>query len=158
MKFFTIGIYHRSEDDFFGALKAHQIQFFCDIRRRRGIRGKQYGFGNSKRLQKNLDELGIGYWHLPELSPTTDMVHRQDQIDNHSGISRRDRKVLSPDFVEDYKSQILAAFDFENFLNTLGQQPVDKVVLFCLEQEAAACHRSLVAESLNLKGFDVEHL
>src|SRR5690554_1535109 len=158
MKFFTIGIYHRTKSEFFGALEEAQIQLFCDIRRRRGIRGKQYAFGNSKLLQKRLDGMGIAYWHLPELAPTTAMVHRQDQIDGDSGISRRDRRVLSSEFVEEYKREILSEFDVDRFLHRLSQTKVEKVILFCLEREAAACHRSLVAEILQLRGFDIEHL
>lgn len=158
MKFFTIGIYHRTESDFFGDLIERKIQLFCDVRRRRGIRGKQYAFGNSRRLQESLDDLGIDYWHVPDLAPTTEMVSRQDQVDNETGISRRDRQALSAEFVRDYKSEILSDFDFESFLDTLRQKALERVVLFCLEQNPEACHRSLVAEHLRLKGFEVEHL
>lgn len=158
MKFFTIGIYHRTQSGFFGALKESEIQLFCDIRRRRGIRGKQYAFGNSRSLQESLDGLGIDYWHLPGLAPTEEMVTRQVQVDNESGISRRNRQALSAEFVRDFKSEILSDFDFGNFLNILRQKAVERVVLFCLEQKPEACHRSLVAEHLKLKGFEVEHL
>lgn len=158
MKFFTIGIYHRSESEFFGALEGAQIQLFCDIRRRRGIRGKKYTFGNSKRLRERLTSMGIAYWHLPDLAPTTAMVNRQDQIDGDSGISRRDRKLLSSEFIEAYKREILSKFDVDRFLHRLTQNKVERVVMFCLEREAAACHRSLVTENLHRRGFQIEHL
>lgn len=158
MKFFTIGIYHSSESDFFGSLRDHQIQLFCDLRRRRGIRGKRYAYGNSVRLQDRLKSMEIDYWHLPELAPTTNMVQRQDQIDKDSGISRRDRQVLSSCFVEDYTLEILSNFDVEHFVNTIREKKVQRVVLFCLEQEARACHRSLVAKALEEKGYNVEDL
>ena len=39
MKIFTIGVYGKTADQFFSALTEHQIDVFCDIRQRRGLRG-----------------------------------------------------------------------------------------------------------------------
>ncbi|MFN2179799.1 MAG: hypothetical protein ACK2UV_09955, partial [Candidatus Promineifilaceae bacterium] len=54
----TIGVYGFDETTFFQALKDAGVDTFCDIRRRRGVRGSRYAFANSKRLQKRLAELG----------------------------------------------------------------------------------------------------
>ena len=35
MIFFTIGVYHSPEDQFFGKLKVQRIDTFCDLRQRR---------------------------------------------------------------------------------------------------------------------------
>ena len=61
MKIYTIGVYGSSEEEFFGKLTESQIDLFCDIRQRRGVRGRQYSFVNSNHLQKKLSDLGIGY-------------------------------------------------------------------------------------------------
>ena len=67
MDFYTIGVYGKTETDFFTALANHNIDLFCDIRQRRGVRGKKYSFVNSLKLQKKLSELNIksvSYTHL----------------------------------------------------------------------------------------------
>ena len=47
---FTIGVYGLTEDDFFQKLISSSIDTFCDIRRRRGVRGAKYAYVNSKKL------------------------------------------------------------------------------------------------------------
>ena len=47
MKIFTIGVYNSSETHFFDKLKNNHIDVFCDIRQRRGVRGRKYAFVNS---------------------------------------------------------------------------------------------------------------
>ena len=53
-KLFTIGVFGFSNDDFFEKLIDNQIDTFCDIRRRRGVRGAKYSFVNSNRLQNKM--------------------------------------------------------------------------------------------------------
>lgn len=50
----TIGVYGKTESQFFDALKNADIDTFCDIRKRRGVRGSQYAFVNSTKLQSRL--------------------------------------------------------------------------------------------------------
>ncbi len=52
MEFFTIGVYNSSEKEFFDKLLENNIDTFCDIRQRRGVRGAKYSFVNSNRLQQ----------------------------------------------------------------------------------------------------------
>ena len=61
MIIYTIGVYGSNEEEFFGKLIDSQIDLFCDIRQRRGVRGRQYAFVNSNYLQNKLAELGIDY-------------------------------------------------------------------------------------------------
>ncbi len=56
MKIYTIGVYGSTEEEFFGKLTKSKIDLFCDIRQRRGVRGRQYAFVNSSYLQKKLSE------------------------------------------------------------------------------------------------------
>jgi uncharacterized protein (DUF488 family) len=158
MKIVTIGVYGTTEDTFFQALREAGVDTFCDIRQRRGVRGAQYAFANSQRLQKRLAEMGIRYLHRKDLAPTTAVRERQHKADTANKIARRKRTALGPAFVEAYQNDILAQFDPQTLLDELG--PETKIVaLFCVEHLPEACHRSLVAEKLQQKlGVKVEHI
>jgi uncharacterized protein (DUF488 family) len=143
----TIGAYGWDADRFFGALVAAGVDTFCDIRQRRGVRGAEYAFANSQRLQARLAELGIRYLHCKELSPTRETREQQYTADRLEGTTKRKRSALSPAFVEAYRRERLANLDSERFIAGLG--PDARVVaLFCVEREPQACHRSLVTERL----------
>ena len=75
LKIVTIGVFGFSEEAFFHALQTAQVDTFCDIRQRRGVRGATYAFCNSKRLQTRLAELGIRYLHRKDLAPTVSSGH-----------------------------------------------------------------------------------
>src|SRR5438094_855799 len=64
----TIGLYGFDEDDFFDSLVAARVNVFCDLRQRRGVRGKLYRYANSSRLQQRLHALGIAYYHCKQLA------------------------------------------------------------------------------------------
>ena len=157
-KFVTIGLYGFDDASFFQALVAAQVDTFCDIRWRRGVRGSDYTFANSQRLQARLAELGIRYRHRKDLAPTPAVRQRQNEADKASKTAKRQRAGLSPAFIDAYREEILAHFDFQSLLDDL---PPDAqiVALFCVEREPAACHRSLVAEKLReVLGVIVEHV
>ena len=61
IKIVTIGVYGFDEAGFFEALRKAEVDTFCDIRSRRGVRGATYAFANSMRLQARLASLGIRY-------------------------------------------------------------------------------------------------
>ena len=154
----TIGVYGFDEAGFFAALQRAGVDVFCDIRRRRGVRGSAYAFANSARLQHRLALVGIRYFHCIELAPGLEMRRLQTNADEVSGIAKRNRAVLSPEFVEAYRREQLANFDSSAFLAQFGSDAT-KVALFCVEREPAACHRSLLAERLALDlSLEVEHL
>ena len=71
MKIFTIGVYASTELLFFKKLAENKIDTFCDIRQRRGVRGREYAFVNSTYLQQKLKVTGIQYTHILSLAPTT---------------------------------------------------------------------------------------
>jgi len=147
MTFVTIGVFGFSEDAFFNALKEAQVDTFCDIRWRRGVRGAEYAFVNSARLQKRLTELGIRYFHFRELAPTPALRQRQAQVDEANGIAKRKRTALGEAFVSGYIEERLATFDSRKFVEQLGTE-TRTAALFCVEREPAACHRSLLAARL----------
>ncbi len=158
MKLVTIGVYGSDETAFFGALQRVGVDTFCDIRRRRGLRGSEYAFANSARLQKRLHELGIRYLHVPEVAPSDKLRAAQAKADAAEHIARRKRSVLSDTFTQGYRRECLAHFDSRKFVERFGRE-AKVVALFCVEREPAACHRSLLAERLKHDlGIKVEHL
>jgi uncharacterized protein (DUF488 family) len=158
MNFVTIGVYGLSEGAFFSALQQAGVDTFCDIRWRRGVRGSEYAFVNSARLQRRLSELGIRYLHLRELAPPPALRQRQFEADKAAGIAKRKRTALGEAFIEAYKVEQLGSFDSRKFLEQIGAE-ARTVALFCVEREPAACHRSLLAERLQQDlGVQITHL
>lgn len=158
MEFFTIGVYNSTEKEYFKKLTDNHIDTFCDIRQRRGVRGSEYAFVNSNRLQSKLNELDIKYGHILELAPTTEIRELQKEADNQQGEHKRDRNKLGKNFTIAYKDKILSKFDFENFIESLEVVGANRVVLFCVEEKHEACHRSIVSDKLQQLGYKITHL
>ena len=157
-KFVTMGVYGADDSAFFGALQQSGVDTFCDIRWRRGMRGREYAFANSARLQKRLAELGIRYMHFREVAPSPKLRDAQEAADKAEHTAKRKRTSLGEVFVAGYKHECLEKFDSATFVERLP--PDAKVVaLFCVEREPAACHRSLLADRLERDlSVEVVHL
>jgi uncharacterized protein (DUF488 family) len=159
MEFFTIGVYNSTEKDFFNKLLENNIDIFCDIRQRRGVRGAKYSFVNSNRLQQKLADLEIKYGYIPDLAPTTEIRELQKEIDLQKGELKSERQELGKVFVIEYKNRILKNFNFDNFLENLDQIGASRVALFCVEEHHEACHRSIVAQKIStLYNKEITHL
>ena len=122
------------------------------------MRGSKYAFLNKSRLQQSIHSIGKEYRHIRELAPTTEIRTLQRQKDAFGGVLKRERVVLSKEFVEAYKCQILeTAFDIEAFCDAL--EDVESMVLFCVEERPEACHRSIAAARVAEHfGVEVEDL
>lgn len=154
----TIGAIGFTAATFFKALQDAGVDTFVDVRRRRAVRGRDYAFANSRRLQDRLAELGIRYRHIIDLAPPKTVRETQAAADKAAGVAKRKRAELGPDFVAAYNREVLAGFDARLFLAEL---PPDAsiVALMCVEREPAACHRSLLAARLHDDlGVEVVHL
>lgn len=158
MEFFTIGVYNSTEQEYFQKLIKNGIDTFCDIRQRRGVRGSQYAFVNSNRLQIKLNELNIKYGHILDLAPTLEIRELQKESDAKLGEYKRDRNKLGEVFTVVYKSRILSKFNFDNFIENLENAGAKRVVLFCVEEKHQACHRSIVSNKLEQLGYKITHL
>jgi len=159
MEFFTIGVYNSTEKEFFEKLTQNNIDTFCDIRQRRGVRGSKYSFVNSNRLQQRLNDLEIKYGYVPDLAPTTEIRELQKEIDEEKGELKRERQELGKVFVIEYKNRILKNFDFEKFFESLDQIGASRIALFCVEEHPEACHRSIVADKLMSNyNYKINHL
>jgi uncharacterized protein (DUF488 family) len=148
MTFYTIGVYNKSEQEFFNGLIDNNIDTFCDIRQRRGVRGSKYSFVNSTRLQEKLSSLDIKYGHIIDLAPTQEIRELQKKDDLLNGVLKSERQVLGDIFISEYRDRVLNKFDFELFFEKLEHAGANKIVLFCVEELAQACHRSIVADKL----------
>jgi uncharacterized protein (DUF488 family) len=158
MEFFTIGVYHSTGEEYFQKLTDNNIDTFCDIRQRRGVRGSQYAFVNSKRLQDKLNEFGIRYRHILALAPTPEIRESQKKADTQTGELKRNRDKLGQVFIKTYMENILEKFDLKPFIDGLDEIEAKKVVFFCVEEKPEACHRKLVTDQLEKLGYKITHL
>ncbi|HWF35072.1 MAG TPA: DUF488 domain-containing protein [Solirubrobacteraceae bacterium] len=153
----TIGVYGATLERFLEALEDADARVVLDVRQRRGVRGPQYSWANSQRLQRAIAEAGLGYLHLPQFAPTTELRHLQYAIDDAAGVGKRSRQELAPEYVERYRREILAHADLAEILEALPEDGIG--ALLCVERDPEACHRSLIAEQLAADyGFEVRNL
>lgn len=147
LKLLTIGVYGFDEESFFNALIDASVDTFCDIRARRGMRGRQYSFVNSQHLQAKLKAFGIHYYHLKELAPSNALRKIQSNQDKQIKVSKRARTELSTQFIDAYEKEASEHLDVNDFLSQFEPQP-EALALFCVERHPEACHRSIVAKKL----------
>jgi uncharacterized protein (DUF488 family) len=122
------------------------VGLLLDVRQRRGVRGSEYAWANSARLQAALAEAGVDYRHLRELAPTTELRQLQYREDERRGVGKRSRTELAPEYRERYTREILDQVDLAPIVDEL---PLDAAsALLCVERDPEACHRSLIAERL----------
>jgi uncharacterized protein (DUF488 family) len=143
----TIGVYEFDLSSFLAALHAADVGLLLDVRQRRGVRGREYAWANSLRLQAALAEAGIAYEHHRELAPTTELRQLQYREDAREGVGKRSRAKLAEEYRERYLNEILDRVDLDEIVESL---PVDRVsALLCVERDPAACHRSLIARRMS---------
>jgi uncharacterized protein (DUF488 family) len=142
----TIGVYGFTAGAFLDRLAGAGVGLVLDLRQRRGVRGPDYAWANSARLQGALAAAGVDYRHVKELAPTTELRRLQYDEDDRQGVGKRNRVALAPGYVERYTSEILDRFDLGALVAELPAGST--TALFCVERDPQACHRSLVAERL----------
>jgi uncharacterized protein (DUF488 family) len=153
----TIGVYDWTLSAFLVALRRANVRMLLDVRQRRGVRGSEYAWANSKRLQAALADAGVAYEHLPELAPTTELRHLQYADDARQGVGKRSRERLAPEYAERFTRERLDLVDLDPIVESM---PADgATALLCVERDPDACHRSLVAQRMADEfGIALEHL
>jgi uncharacterized protein (DUF488 family) len=153
----TIGVYGFTAETFLARLRAADVGLLLDVRQRRGVRGPDYAWANSARLQAALTAAEIGYRHHKELAPTTELRQLQYREDDRQGVGKRSRTELAPEYRERYLAEILDRADLDA---VAAELPTDRAAaLMCVERDPEACHRSLIAERLEAEyGLEVIHL
>ena len=157
MEVATIGVYGFGAGTFLDALRGAGVRLVLDVRQRRGVRGPEYAWANSQRLQAALADARIGYRHVKELAPTTELRQLQYAEDARQGVGKRSRVSLAPAYVERYTREILDAADLDALVARLPRDGV--AALMCVERDPEACHRSLIAARLESEfGVAVSHI
>lgn len=153
----TVGVYGASLEGFLDALAVAGVDMVLDVRQRRGVRGREYSWANSLRLQSAMASAGIAYRHVPGLAPSTELRQLQYREDALQGVGKRNREVLAPEYRGRYIREILDRFDIGGLVAELGD--ICCLALLCVERDVRACHRSLVAARIHeLFGLPVQHL
>ena len=143
----TIGVHNWSLETWLSALQSQDVSLVVDVRQRRGVRGREYSWANSKRLQATLASAGLDYVHHRELAPTTELRQIQYREDARLGVGKRDRISLAPEYRARYLREILDPADLEPLVATLPN--VGSATLLCVESAPEACHRSNYRRSPN---------
>jgi uncharacterized protein (DUF488 family) len=153
----TIGVYGWTPAAFIAALRDADVRQLLDVRQRRGVRGPEYAWANSARLQAALADAGIEYRHHRELAPTTELRRLQYREDARLGVGKRSRAELAPEYRERYTKEILARVDLAPIVAAIPAAAAS--ALFCVERDPEACHRSIVAERLAAEfGVPISHI
>jgi len=142
----TVGVYESSLNDFLETLRRYQVALLVDVRQRRGVRGREYAWANSLRLQAALAQAGIQYRHVPELAPTTELRQLQYREDDRLRVGKRSRVELADEYRRRYLHEVLDQVDLGAILGSLPEDATS--ALLCVERDARACHRSLIAARL----------
>jgi len=153
----TIGVYGFDGDSYLQRLQRANVRLLLDVRQRRGVRGPEYAWANSLRLQAALADAGIAYEHHPELAPTTELRQLQYAEDDRRGVGKRSRCELAAEYTHRYISEILDRADLAPIVSALPSS--ETAALFCVERDPEACHRSLIAQRLTEQHHvTIEHL
>jgi uncharacterized protein (DUF488 family) len=143
-KVYTIGHSNRPISEFLKPLQANGIELAVDIRTiPRSRQNPQY---EQKALKESLKGISVSYLHLPGLGglrhPIKDSPNAAWRNDSFRGYA-------------DY----MQTEGFERALGELMKLAAkSKVAIFCAEAVPWRCHRSLVADALLARGFEVEHI
>ena len=153
----TIGVYGFTLEGFLERLRAAQVGMVIDVRQRRGVRGPEYAWANSRNLQRALWAAEVEYLHRLDLAPTTELRNLQYAEDDRAGVGKRSRVELAGEYRERYLREILDRADLDDLVRRL---PASGTAAFlCVEADARACHRSLIAGRLAERyGYAVDDL
>ena len=153
----TIGVYGFDGESFLQRLRHADVRLLLDVRQRRGVRGPEYAWANSRRLQAALAQAGIAYQHHPELAPTTELRQLQYAEDDRQGVGKRSRRELAAEYTRRYTTEILDHADLMPIVSALPSSGT--AALLCVERDPQACHRSLIAQQLAERHHvTIEHL
>ena len=129
----TIGVYGFTVEMFLARLREAGVGVLVDVRQRRGVRGSEYAWANSTRLQAALAEADIEYRHRKELAPTTELRQLQYREDDRQGVGKRSRTQLAREYRDRYIAEILDRADLDA---VVAEFPTDRATaLMCVERD-----------------------
>lgn len=157
LRIVTIGVYGFDGQSFLQRLRGADVRLVLDVRQRRGVRGAEYAWANSLRLQSALAQARIAYQHHLELAPTTELRQLQYAEDDRQGVGKRSRRALAAGYIHRYTTEILDNAGVAQIVSALPSSGA--AALLCVERDPQACHRSLIAQRLaEHHSVTIEHL
>jgi len=157
LRMVTIGVYGFDGESFLQRLRHADVRLLLDVRQRRGVRGLEYAWANSLRLQAALARTRIAYEYHPELAPTTALRQLQYAEDDRQGVGKRSRRELAAEYTRRYTAEILDRADLAPIVSGLPGNGT--AALLCVERDPEACHRALIARRLAEQyNVTIEHL
>src|SRR5207302_5434510 len=132
----------RSMRDFAAALQGAGVTRVIDVRLRNT--GQLSGFAKKEDLRFLLELLKIDYTHAPQLAPAEAILDRFRQ--------NRDWEAYAEAF-----RTLMGARDMPSILEE-AMSGADRPCLLCACARHEQCHRALLAQALEGRGWQVEHL
>lgn len=137
---FTIGYEKRKIDDFVKILKGNDIDILIDVRA--NGHSRKPGFSNGT-LQKRLEKEGIDYLSMKELGSPKELRDGLKEK-GHGWFFNEYMKCLNKEGGELDKLEKIVKYSMS--------------CLMCFELEPRECHRSVLANKLGERGFEIAHL
>ena len=141
---FTIGHSTRTIEEFIGMLQAHEVSCVADVRTL--PRSKRHPQFDRETLPGSLRGAAIAYVHLPGLGglrrPRPDSANTGWRNTSFRGFADY---MQTPEFTQ----------NLEELVEFARQE---RVALMCAEAVPWRCHRSLIADALVVRGFQVEDI
>lgn len=140
----TVGHSNRPIEEFLALLQGHGIHRLLDVRTvPRSRHNPQF---NLDTLPETLAQHGISHLHLPGLGglrrPRPDSINTAWRNQSFRGYA-------------DY----MQTAEFQQNLNRLMDLAhTERVAIMCAEAVPWRCHRSLIADALSVRGFQVQHI
>lgn len=146
MKLYTIGFSKKSAEQFFNLLTKNKVKKIIDVRLNHN--SQISGFAKSEDLRFFLKLFSIDYVHVPEFTPTKEILKAYRN------------KVIS---WEEYEERFLELLEKrkERIEKRLENLDLENACLLCSEDKPHRCHRRLVAEYLKenfIPSLEVHHL
>lgn len=140
----TVGHSTHPIEEFVALLKAEHVQVVADVRAFPASR--RWPQFNGEALADSLGEAGIGYEHFPELGG-----RRKTRADSRNTRWRNDSFRGYADYMETEDFAEGAA----RLTELAGRA---RTAVMCAEALWWRCHRSLIADYLKAKGWEVRHI
>jgi uncharacterized protein (DUF488 family) len=140
----TVGHSTQAIEDFFGLLRAHQIELLADVRTVPKSRRMPWFAGDE--LAQTLPEAGIAYEHFRELGgfrrPRPESPNGGWQVEAFQG------------YADNMESESFRAA-IERLMANARER---RTAVMCAEADWRRCHRRLLSDALVVRGFEVCHI
>lgn len=140
-RIWTVGYEGHDGESFVGLLRRHTIQRVIDIREL--PLSRKPGFSKSS-LALGLSHAGIAYTHLRALGTPRATRHAYKAGGSFEQFAR--------EYLAHVEAQPGAVAQVESFAER------ERCALLCVERDLSTCHRSLLADVLAARGWQIEHV